>query len=200
MRSPQLSLPPLRELVPAVRTAAVVTAAVTVSGAVVGVIWPSVSPHIALVGAVNGSEATYKALLGDDVRLAQLGLVAGILSVGLLLAVGGRAARGSAAVLGLAVGGLLATAVAARVGVLVRQGPMTHEIRGTFPGVSTHSVHLITGYFGFRLRATGVYVVWPVTAVVLHALATRSWQPWRRRRPADDEDPALGRGSISSVA
>jgi hypothetical protein len=138
-------------------------------GAVVGLIWPHVAPHIRLVAAINGSEAATKALLGDDMWLALLGLVAGVVSVAVLALVAREAGGGPGGVLGLAVGGLLGSLVAAQVGHLVQHPHVVSALRTSFPGITHHSVTTILGYFDFRVRAKAVLVAWPLAAVALHA-------------------------------
>jgi hypothetical protein len=158
--------------------ALVVLVGSVVLGGVVGLIWPRVAPHIHVVAAVNGSEAATKALLGDDMWLALLGAVAGIVSVLLLALIARDAGSGPGAVVGLAVGGLLGSLVAARVGHLVEHPHLLVAIRAGFPGISPHSVTAIIGYFDFKVRAWAVLLAWPLTAVVLHTLLAtlRHWQ------------------------
>lgn len=150
--------------------ALVVVACSAVLGGVVGLIWPRVAPHIHLASAVNGSEAATKALLGDDMWLALLGVLAGVVSVALLALVAWDTGTGPGAVVGLAVGGVLGSIVAARVGHLIEHPHIVVAIRASFPGITPHSVAAIVGYFDFRVRARAVLVAWPLTAVVLHTV------------------------------
>jgi hypothetical protein len=150
--------------------AVLVAAYSVVLGAVVGLIWPRLAPHIRLVAAINGSEAATKALLGDDMWLALLGLVAGVLSVAVLTLVAREAGGGPGGVLGLAIGGLLGSLVAAQVGHLVQHPHVVSALRASFPGITPHSVATILSYFDFRVRAKAVLVAWPLAAVALHAV------------------------------
>jgi membrane protein YqaA with SNARE-associated domain len=150
--------------------ALVVVACSAVLGGLVGLVWPRVAPHIHVVPAVNGSEAATKALLGDDMWLALLGAIAGVVSVVLLAFIARDTGSGPGAVVGLAIGGLLGSIVAARVGHLVEHPHIVIAIRAGFPGITPHSVTAIVGYFDFRVRARAVLVAWPLTAVALHAV------------------------------
>jgi hypothetical protein len=149
--------------------AVLVVAYSLVLGAVVGLIWPHVAPHLRLVAAINGSEAATKALLGDDMWLALLGLIAGIVSVGLLMFLARDAGSGPGGALGLAVGGVLGSLVAAHVGHLVEHPHIVTALRASFPGITPHSVTTILGYFDWKVRAKAVLLAWPLAAVATHA-------------------------------
>lgn len=140
-----------------------------VLGGAVGLLWPRVAPHIRLAPAINGSEAATKALLGDDLWLALLGIVAGVVSVAVLAVVARDAGGGPGGVVGLAVGGLLGSLVAAHVGHLVQHPHITSALRSQFPGITARSVRTILGYFDFKVRAKAVLVAWPLAAVIVHA-------------------------------
>lgn len=154
-------------------------------GGAVGLIWPRVAPHLRLVDAINGSEAATKALLGDDMWLALLGIVAGVVSVALLALVARDAGQGPGGVIGLAVGGLLGSLVAARVGHLVEHPHVVTALRASFPGITHHSVNTILGYFDFRVRAKAVLLAWPLAAVIVQAAIVAL----RYRRLARSRDP-----------
>jgi hypothetical protein len=139
-------------------------------GGEVGLLWPWLSPRIRLVDAINGSEAATKALLGDDIWLAGLGIVAGIFSALLLALVARDAGRGPGGAIGLAVGGVLGSLVAARVGHLERQPHIIAALQLSYPGISQHSVSMILGYFDFKVRAREVLVAWPLAGVIVHTL------------------------------
>jgi hypothetical protein len=149
--------------------AALVTAYSVVLGAVVGLIWPRVAPHVDLVAAIGGSEAATKALLGDDLWLALLGLIAGIVSVAVLNLVARDAAAGPGGLLGLALGGVLGSLVAAHVGHVVQHPHVVSALTNAYPGISAHTIASILGYFDFRVRAGAVLLAWPVAAVATQA-------------------------------
>lgn len=154
---------------PEALVALIVVAYSVVLGGAVGLIWPRVAPHVRLADAIDGSEAATKALLGDDLWLGLLGIFAGVLSVALLTLIARDAGGGPGGVVGLAVGGLLGSIVAAHVGHLVQEPHIRSELKASFPGITTHSITTIVGYFGFRVRARAVLVAWPIAAVALHA-------------------------------
>jgi hypothetical protein len=149
-----------------------VTAYSVVLGGVVGLIWPRVAPHLHLLPAINGSEAATKALLGDDLWLGLLGIVAGVLCVAVLALVAKDAAGGPGALLGLAAGGVLGSLVAAHVGHLVEHPHVVSALRAAVPAITHREIVTILGYFDFRLRYKAVLVAWPVTAVAVQAGTT----------------------------
>jgi hypothetical protein len=138
-------------------------------GSAVGLVWPRLSPQIHLAAAINGSEAASKALLGADLWLGLLGLIAGVVSVALLAVVGRDAGRGPGGMVGLAVGGVLGSLVAAQVGHIVQEPHIVSTLHSSFPGITSHSVKTIIGYFGFRLRLKAVLVAWPVAALIVQS-------------------------------
>jgi hypothetical protein len=152
--------------------AVLVVAYSTLLGSVVGLIWPRVAPHLQLVRAINGSEAATKALLGDDMWLGALGLIAGVLSVAVLSVMARDDAGGPGAALGLVVGGVLGSLVAAHVGHQVQHPHVVSALRSSFPGITHQSIATILGYFDFKVRAKAVLVAWPLAAVLVHLAAT----------------------------
>jgi hypothetical protein len=149
--------------------AEVVTLYSLVLGGAVGLLWPHVAPHVQLVKAINGSEAATKALLGDDMWLALLGIAAGVLSAALLALVGRNDGAGPGGAIGLAVGGVCGSLVAAHVGHLVQQPHLIASLQASFPGITHRSVSSLLGYFDFKLRTRAVLMAWPLAAVILHA-------------------------------
>jgi hypothetical protein len=147
-----------------------VTAYSVVLGGIAGLVWPHLAPHIRLVDAINGSEAASKALLGDDMWLALLGIIAGVLAVAILALVARDAGHGPGGVVGLAVGGVLGSLAAAHVGHLVQQPHIVAALRSSFPGVTHSTITQLLGYFGFRVRARSVLVAWPIAAVAMQLL------------------------------
>lgn len=159
-------------------------------GAGVGLIWAATSPRIQLGAAIDGSESAAKPLIGDDVRLALLGIVAGLLVAATVLVAGHRRERGPGEVLGLAVGGVLGALVAARVGELARHHEMVKALAVAVPGVTSADTTRLLGYFGFHVRATGVLMLWPIAAVGAHLLVTASGVRWPVVRRQDPSSPA----------
>jgi hypothetical protein len=160
--------------------ALLVTAYSTLLGAVLGLVWPRLAPHVQLIRAIDGSEAAAKAVLGDDMWFALLGLVAGVVSVAILLLAAGDAGRGPGGVLGLAVGGFLGSLVAAHIGIHVQQPDPAQQqqtaavLRHIAPGITQHQIDGVVNLFSFRVRANAVLVAWPIAAVILHAAAVIS--------------------------
>jgi hypothetical protein len=166
--------------------AGLVTAYSVLLGAAVGLIWPHVSPHLDLVRAVDGSEAAAKALLGADMWLALLGIVAGIVASATMTFLAGDAGRGPGGMIGLAIGGLLGSLVAASVGHLAQHPHFTSELKAAFPGITAEQITLIRGYFGFSLRLKSVLLAWPIAAVAVHAAGI-----WVRSRRVPSAPAAL---------
>lgn len=145
--------------------ALVTTALVTMAGAVVGLIWSATSPKLSLPAVVAGSEATFKSQIAADGRFLLLGIVAGVVCAGVLVAFG---QRGPGAVVGLAVGGVLAALVANRTGVIAQHDATFSALRSL--GIS-HSARVLD-LVDFRVRAQGVLLAWPLAALIVHGLAT----------------------------
>jgi hypothetical protein len=166
-----------RWLLDELRLGVVIAAYSALLGAVVGLVWEAGAPTVQLAQAINGNEAAGKPLIGDDVRLGLLGIIAGIVATAVVLLLGRDRERGPGEVLGLAAGGVLGALVAARVGDLARHHQMVSTIAKVVPGASKAETSTLLGYFGFHVRATGVLLFWPIAAVVVHLLASyaRNW-------------------------
>jgi len=154
--------------------AVLVTAYSVILGEVMGLIWPRVAPHIQMLRALEGSEAAAKAVLGDDMWFALLGIVAGVVAVGILLLVGRRAGRGPGAALGLAVGGVLGSMVAAHVGHQIQHPSivaprLVADLKALAPRLTHHQILDYLDTFDFTLRAEAMLLAWPATAVIVHA-------------------------------
>jgi hypothetical protein len=153
-----------------------VTAFSALLGAAVGLIWEAGAPHVRLAAAIDGSESAAKPLIGDDVRLGLLGIIAGIVVAVVVLVVGRHRERGPGEVLGLGVGGVLGGLVADRVGDLARHHEMVRAVAAAVPGVTSAQTSRVLGYFGFHVRATGVLMLWPIAAVAVYLLVGFGWQ------------------------
>jgi hypothetical protein len=153
-----------------IRTAVLVTAFLALLGSAVGILWHALAPEIGIVAATNGSTAAMKPLIGDDAWLGGLGILAGILSVLVLVVVARDTSDGPGAMVGLAVGGFLGMLVAARVGHLIGHRELTDAVRNGFPGVTPKGIELVLGYFDFTVRAKGVLFSWPLAAVLLNGV------------------------------
>jgi hypothetical protein len=151
-------------------------------GGVVGLIWQAGAPRVHLAAAIDGSESAAKPLIGDDVRLGVLGIIAGVVIAIVVLVFGRHRERGPGEVLGLAAGGVLGSLVAARVGDLARHHETVRAIAAAVPGVTSAQTANVLGYFGFHVRATGVLMLWPIASVAVYLVAGFGWQLFVPRR------------------
>ncbi len=152
------------------RSALLVATFATLLGSVVGVLWHALAPQVEIVAAAQGSASAMKALIGDDLWLGLLGIIAGIVCVALMWVAAPHASRGPGAFIGLAVGGLLGALVAARVGHLAGHRDLTNVLRARAPGISSADIKLVLSYFDFSARWKSVLFTWPLASVLLNAL------------------------------
>jgi hypothetical protein len=141
-------------------------------GGALGPIWHAVAPRLNLVAANDGSEAATKLLIGDDLWLGLLGIVAGVGCVFLLVITFPGAARGPGAVIGLAAGGILGSLVAAHVGHQIGHRQMVSALGRTFPDARPGGIKAFLTYYDFRVRAQEVLIGWPVAAVACAGLVS----------------------------
>ncbi|MFJ1970735.1 AAA family ATPase [Streptomyces sp. NPDC087903] len=155
--------------------AALVTLAVAVSGALLGVLWWWLAPHVPLVGeVVNKSWTVYlkdtegEQAIGVDGTFILLGLAFGAVSAVAAFLV--RRRGGVPLVVALAVGGLLGSWLAWKLGVWL--GP-EHDViahaRSVGKGV-TFSAPL-------KLGAKGALLAWPLGALLVHLGLTGFFGP-----------------------
>ncbi|WSQ08421.1 AAA family ATPase [Streptomyces sp. NBC_01231] len=158
-----------------VREAAVITVAVAITGALLGVLWWWLAPHVPLVGdVVDKSWVVYlkesegEQAVGVDGTFTLLGLAFGALSA---LAVFLLRRRGGAPlVVALGVGGLLGSLLAWRLGVWL--GPAQDVIahaKSVGKGV-TFSAPL-------KLGTKGALLAWSLAAMVVHLGLTALFGP-----------------------
>jgi hypothetical protein len=147
-----------------------VTAYSVILGAVMGLVWPRVAPHVAIVQAARGSEVATKALLGDDMWFGLLGVIAGVVSVAVVLLVARDAGRGPGALVGLTAGGVLGSLVAVHIGHQIQHPHLVTTLHAV-PGITHREITTVLSYFDFTVRAHGVLLAWPLAAVVMHAVA-----------------------------
>lgn len=148
-------------------------------GGAVGVIWHAMAPHLDIHGVLRGSDSANKALIGDDLWLGFLGIIAGVVCVVILSTVAPRLIDGPGGQLGLAVGGCLGMLVADRVGHQIGVPGLTTAIRAAYPGASAHGISYVVGVYDFKVRATAMLLSWPITAVLLGSMV--AW--WRAINP-----------------
>jgi hypothetical protein len=142
-------------------TAALMVVLLALVAPVIGLLWAHVSPQLSVARVVSGSDATFKAQIGDDAWFLLLAALAGVATGWVAHTAGGR---GPGVVLGLTLGGGAAAAVAARVGYLAQRGHVLAAMKA-------HGVNPI--YYSdleFKLRALGVAIAWPIAAVAVFTL------------------------------
>ncbi|WP_306982835.1 AAA family ATPase [Streptomyces canus] len=156
--------------------AVVVTVAVAVVGALLGVLWWRLAPHVPLVGDVDGqgSWAVYlkdtegEQAVGVDGTFTLLALAFGFVSA--LVVFLWRRRGGVPLVVGLAVGGVLGSLLAWRVGTWL--GPSSDVLahaKAVGKGV-TFSAPL-------KLGAKGALLAWSLAALVVHLGLTALFGP-----------------------
>lgn len=157
-----------------ITTGIVVAVFAALLGALVGVVWHAVAPHLDVVAAINNPQTKTKSLIGQDLWLGLLGILAGIVCVALLRLVANQQADGPGAQIGLAVGGLLGMIVADRVGHLIGHhafdASVASAVRSIIPNATDKGVQYVTGLFELKVRAKAVLFSWPIVAVALNVL------------------------------
>ena len=143
----------------------VTTLALVAGGAAVGLVWAAVAPQLAIVSALRGSEAAFKAEIGADFWFLVVGTAAGVVSAAVVLAMH-RDGPGTS--LGLAAGGITGGFVADRVGYLAHHAATLDALHSV--GVSLRALQDFGLDPFFELRALGVIVAWPLAAVLVHAV------------------------------
>ncbi|MEU2356799.1 AAA family ATPase [Streptomyces misionensis] len=157
------------------REAAVITLVVTVAGALLGLLWWWLTPHVPLVGEVSGRTWTVylkdsegEQAIGVDGTFTLLALAFGAVSA--LAVFLWRRRGGVPLVVGLALGGLLGSVLAWRLGVWL--GPTSDVIahaRAVGKGVTFPAP--------LRLGAKAALLSWPFAAVLVHLGLTALFGP-----------------------
>ncbi|WP_256639573.1 AAA family ATPase [Streptomyces murinus] len=157
------------------REAAVLTVLVTVCGALLGLLWWRLAPHVPLVGDQSGNswvvylkDTEGEQAVGVDGTFTLLALAFGAVSG--LAAFLWRRRGGVPLVVGLALGGLLGSLLAWRLGVWL--GPTSDVIahaRAVGKGVTFPAP--------LRLGAKAALLSWPFAAVLVHLGLTALFGP-----------------------
>ncbi|QDQ11025.1 DUF2567 domain-containing protein [Streptomyces spectabilis] len=151
--------------------AAVIAAAVAVSGVLLGLLWLWLAPRVPLIAdkqAVYLKDTEGEQAIGVDGTFTLLGLAFGFVSALVVFLV--RRRGGIPLVVGLAVGALLGAVLAWKVGVWI--GPDTDVVahaRSVGRGVVFDAP--------MELNAKGVLLAWPVAAMIVHLVLTALFGP-----------------------
>jgi len=159
-----------------VRVAALLAAAVAVSGLLVGPLWAAVAPTAQVEvreGGVYVLEPEGQAFIAADGWFAVLGTIAGSLCASVAFARFRR--HGAVALLGLTLGSVIAAVLAWRLGHLIGPGDLESRARTVAEGTTLEAP--------LDLRAPGVLLAWPIAAVSWFLALTLGFEP-RERRPA----------------
>ncbi|MCH0562792.1 MULTISPECIES: AAA family ATPase [unclassified Streptomyces] len=157
------------------REGAVVMVAVAVTGALLGVLWWWLAPHVPLVGEeTDGSWVVYlkdsegEQAIGVDGTFTLLALAFGLVSA--LAVFAWRRRGGVPLVVGLGLGGLLGALLAWRVGVWL--GP-TDDVLAQARAVGKG----VTFPAPLKLSAKGALLAWPLAALLVHLGLTSLFGP-----------------------
>ncbi|TGA98572.1 hypothetical protein, partial [Streptomyces palmae] len=181
--------PHLRDRVPPVTRAEVVEAAlvslaVGVLGAVMGLLWLWLAPHVQLIAdkqAIYIKNPEGENAIGADGTFVLLGLGMGLLTAVAVFLF--RRRGGIALVLGLALGGILGSVLAWRLGVaLGPESDIRAHARQVGPGVTFDKP--------LELAAKGALLAWSVAAMLVHLLLTWTLGP-RDPEPQQGYAPAF---------
>lgn len=144
------------------REAVVIAVAVTVSGVLLGLLWSWLAPRVPLISdgkAVFLKQTEGEQAIGSDGTFILLALGLGALS-GLAVFLW-RRRGGVPLVIGLAVGGLLASVVAWRLGLLFGPGgDVVERAKAAGKGVPFDAP--------LELQAKGALLAWPIAACAVH--------------------------------
>jgi hypothetical protein len=151
----------------------------TVAGPLLGLLWAAVAPRLNVAAGISGSETAFTAQADIDATFGFICLAAGIVAGG--LARWRAADAGWPLPVGLAGGGLAGSLLAGWIGHLVRSPGALHQL-------PPHAPAYVAGLVDVKVRATGLYLVLPVTALLVLALAL--WLPAALlRRPVAPDAP-----------
>ncbi|OKI05471.1 ABC transporter permease [Streptomyces sp. CB02923] len=163
------------------REAALIALAVTVCGALLGVLWAWLAPHVPLIGDgignvylknIEGEEA-----IGGDGTFILLALGFGVVCAAVAFLI--RRGGGIPLVVALVVGGLLGSVVAWRLGVwLGPSSDLAARAAEAGKGVPFDGP--------LRLEAKGALLAWPAGAMIAHLLLTGLFGP-RDPEPPEPE-------------
>ncbi|WP_045880143.1 hypothetical protein [Pseudofrankia sp. DC12] len=167
----------------------------TAAGPLLGLLWAAVSPRLDVTAGISGSETAFTAQADIDATFGFICLAAGIVAGALAR---WRAADGGWPVpVGLAGGGFAGSLLAGWIGHLVRSPSVLHKL-------PPHAPAYVAGLVDVKVRATGLYLVLPVTALLVLAFAL--WLPVALVRrpnvpgPGPGEQPATDEAFAAASA
>jgi hypothetical protein len=164
------------------REAAVITLAVAVSGALLGVLWAWLAPHVPLIAdskSIYLKNTEGEESIGADGTFVLLALGFGVLSAAAVFLF--RRRGGIPLVVALTAGGLLGAVLAWHVGVWL----------GPTEDVVAHAKEVGTGVVfdsPLRLEAKGALLAWPIAAMLAQLALTGLFGP---RDPEPGEPGAM---------
>jgi hypothetical protein len=154
-----------------VRQAAVIAVVLVASGALLGLLWLWLAPHVPLISdghAVYVKDIEGEQAVGVDGTFTLLAVGFGVLSALVVFLV--RRSGGIPLVVGLALGALLGGVVAWRLGVwLGPEQDMAAHARQVGKGVTFDAP--------LALKAKGALLTWPVVAMLVHLGVTAVFGP-----------------------
>ncbi|OHV40595.1 MULTISPECIES: hypothetical protein [Pseudofrankia] len=158
---------------PGVRAGIVCLLALTAAGPLLGLLWAATAPHLDVAASISGSENAFTTQADIDAIFGFICLGAGI-AAGVLARL--KAADGGWPVpVGLTVGGFAGSLLAGWIGHLIRSPGVLDKLP---PNAGNYVIDLVD----MRVRATGLYLVLPVVALLVLALSLWLPAPWPRGR------------------
>ncbi|ONH30473.1 hypothetical protein [Pseudofrankia asymbiotica] len=158
---------------PGVRAGIVCLLALAAAGPLLGLLWAAAAPHLDVAASISGSENAFTTQADIDATFGFICLGAGI-AAGVLARL--RAAdAGWPVPVGLTAGGFAGSLLAGWIGHLVRSPGVLDQLP---PNAGSYVISLVD----MRVRSTGLYLVLPLTALLVLALSLWLPAPWPRGR------------------
>ncbi|MCK9922388.1 hypothetical protein MXD61_10950 [Frankia sp. AgPm24] len=136
-------------------------AVMVVAGFPLGLLWAAAAPHLNVNGALAGNESAFAVQSDIDARFGLICAVAGL--IGGAVALWRARDAGWPVPLGLAAGGAAGALIAGWTGHLRRSADALH-------GLPANASSVLVDLVDVRVRAHGLYLVLPVTALLVFGL------------------------------